>query len=66
MPGSLVAKSPIGFKKLGFDTHARFDQLAMDVESMADSDVALAQLAELTKNCVACHEIYKISIPENR
>jgi len=66
MPGSLVAKLPIGFKKLGFDTHARFDRLAMDVASMDDSDVALTQLAELTKNCVACHEIYRISIPENK
>ena len=31
VPGTLMGKLPIEFKQLGFDTHAKFDQLAMDV-----------------------------------
>lgn len=60
VPGTLVAKLPLEFKKLGFDTHARFDQLALDAEQLGDEEHALKQLAELMQNCVGCHAAYKI------
>ena len=62
IPGTLVAKLPIGFKKLGFDTHKKFDQIAMDAESMEDAGLALSQVSELMLNCVACHETYKFIV----
>jgi hypothetical protein len=62
MPGTLVGKLPLQFKKLGGDTHAKFDQLAMDAEDLGDKDQALQQLSALMKNCVSCHAAYRINI----
>jgi len=62
VPGSLVGKLPMAFKKLGFDTHSKFDQLAMDTQDMEDGNTALAQLSTLMQNCVACHATYRIDI----
>jgi hypothetical protein len=62
VPGTLMGKLPIEFKQLGFDTHAKFDQLAMDADDMADGSHALTQLSTLMQNCVACHAGYRIDI----
>lgn len=61
VPGSLMAKLPLAFKQLGFDTHKKFDLLALDAEAIDDPQHALQQLSELMNNCVACHSTYKIS-----
>jgi hypothetical protein len=58
VPGSLIGKLPLAFKKLGFDTHAKFDELALDAEQLGDRDHTLSQLSELLKNCVACHSAF--------
>ena len=60
VPGSLMQKLPLEFKTLGFDTHAKFDQLALDAEEFGDSATSLKQLGTLMQNCVACHEGYRI------
>ena len=62
MPGTLVGKLPLQFKKLGGDTHAKFDQLAMDADDLGDRDHVLEQLSTLMKNCVTCHATYRIDI----
>lgn len=62
VPGSLVGKLPIAFKKLGFDTHTKFDELAMDAADMEDKEQTLALLAELMQNCVACHAAYRLDL----
>ncbi len=59
VPGSLVRKLPLGFKTMGFDTHIRFEQLALDAEQLGDSEYALGQLVELMQNCTACHAMYR-------
>ncbi|MCU7813135.1 MAG: hypothetical protein KZQ77_18165 [Candidatus Thiodiazotropha sp. (ex Notomyrtea botanica)] len=64
MPGSLVGRLPVGFKKLGFDTHGRFDTLALDAEQLGDPQHSLQQLAELMNNCVSCHATYRIDLLE--
>ena len=64
VPGTLVGKLPLQFKKLGFDTHAGFDQLALDAEDMGDSQHALSQLSVLMQNCIACHAAYRIAVSE--
>jgi hypothetical protein len=63
VPGSLVGKLPLAFKKLGFDTHARFDELALDAEQLGDRDHALTQLNAILMNCVACHAAYRFEVP---
>jgi hypothetical protein len=62
VPASLVAKLPIGFKQLGFDTHSRFDQLAMDAEDLGDPMQVLESLSVLLRNCVTCHAAYRIDL----
>jgi len=64
MPGSLVGKLPLEFKKLGFDTHSKFTQLALDTEQMADTEHTMNQLSELLENCVVCHATFKFEIDE--
>ena len=63
VPGTLIGKLPMEFKKLGFDTHTKFDQLALDAEDLGDGSHALTQLATLMQNCIACHAAYRIDIP---
>ncbi|MDQ7073807.1 MAG: hypothetical protein Q9O24_01300 [Gammaproteobacteria bacterium] len=63
-PGGLMGKLPLSFKKLGFDTHRKFDQLALDAEQLGDGSHTLKQLAELTQNCVACHEMYRLDLEQ--
>ncbi|MEN8179965.1 MAG: hypothetical protein ABFS39_15295 [Pseudomonadota bacterium] len=60
VPGSLVGKLPLSFKRLGFDTHKQFDMLALDAEELGDPGHALQQLSVLMQNCVACHAAYRI------
>ena len=60
VPGSLMKKLPLEFKKLGFDTHSKFDELAKSAEQFGDPAVSLKQLAVLMQNCVACHEGYRV------
>ncbi len=64
VPGTLVGKLPLGFKKLGSDTHKKFDQLALDAEEFGDGDHALSQLSVLLQNCVACHAAYRFTVSD--
>ena len=66
VPATLIGKLPLSFKKLGFDTHSRFDTLALDAESLGDSGHALSQLATLMENCVACHAVYRFVAEDNQ
>ena len=61
VPVSLMAKLPIGFKKLGLSTHRAFDQLALDAEQLGDPAHTLNQLAALQLNCVGCHAGFRIA-----
>ncbi|PVV05490.1 MAG: hypothetical protein B6D77_19515 [gamma proteobacterium symbiont of Ctena orbiculata] len=62
MPGTLVKRLPAGFKKLGRDTHRRFDQMALDAEQLGDTRHSLQQLGALMTNCVSCHASYRIDL----
>jgi len=62
VPASLVGKLPMAFKRLGFDTHSKFDQLAMDGKDLEDGGHSLTQLATLMENCVACHASYRFEV----
>ena len=63
-PPGLVAKLPIEFKRLGFDTHQRFDQLALNIETFEETGQALTELAELMGNCTACHGAYRFELEQ--
>lgn len=65
VPGTLVGKLPLEFKKMGFDTHSQFTQLALDAEQLGDGAQTLEQLSTLLQNCVACHSIYKFEVAKD-
>ncbi len=62
VPGTLIGKLPVGFKKLGFDTHAKFDRLALDAEQLGDGEHSLSQLNAVLENCVSCHSAFKFEV----
>lgn len=62
VPAGLVGKLPLDFKRLGFDTHERFDQLALNTERFGDTSQILPELAVLLQNCTACHAAYRIDL----
>ncbi|MBT4837498.1 MAG: cytochrome c [Methylococcales bacterium] len=62
VPGTLVGKLPLAFKKLGFDTHKKFDLLALNAEDFGEKDQVLKQLSTLMQNCVSCHETYRFDV----
>jgi hypothetical protein len=62
VPASLAGKLPLAFKRLGFDTHQRFDELALNIEQFGDTGQALSGLATLMNNCTACHAAYRIDL----
>lgn len=64
VPASLVRKLPLEFKQLGFDTHSKFDQLALNTEQLGDTSAVLAEVSTLLQNCVACHASYRIDLEQ--
>ena len=65
VPASLIGKLPLSFKKLGFDTHEKFDLIALDAKALGDPDHTMDQLTELMNNCVSCHESHRFVVEEN-
>ena len=62
IPPSLRGKLPLEFKKLGFDTHKKFDRLALASASLPVPKELLAQLSEILLNCTGCHAGYKLKV----
>ena len=62
MPKTLHSKLPDSFRKLGSDTHRRFDELALDAEQLGDEGHSLSQLGALLGNCVSCHASFRIEV----
>ncbi|RLA31967.1 MAG: hypothetical protein DRR15_12460 [Gammaproteobacteria bacterium] len=58
-------KLPLSFRKLGMDTHLRFDALALDTEQFESMTHVSQQLGELMGNCVACHAAYRLTTSES-
>ena len=65
MPADLKQALPQGFRKLGHAVHSSFDQIALDAESLGDSQHSLSQLGDTLSRCVSCHSMYQIHIIKN-
>jgi len=65
MPTDLKQALPQGFRKMGHTVHNSFDQIALDAESLGDSQHTLSQLGETLSRCVACHSAYQIREVKN-
>ncbi|MBP9889109.1 MAG: hypothetical protein KBF93_22635 [Leptospiraceae bacterium] len=57
---TILLKLPVEFKKLGFGTHEKFDELAKSIRKKEDIHILLKEIDLLTQNCVACHASYQI------
>ena len=57
----MALRLPMEFRKLGMDTHLRFDQLALGAEQFESTEHVSQQLGELIGNCVACHRAYRLA-----
>ena len=62
VPGELLRSLPVSFKKLGFDTHERFDKIAELARKSAKKEVLNQELSGLMNNCVSCHATYKFTV----
>ena len=60
VPLDLMKALPLPFKKLGMDTHKKFDVLAEHANQGASSQELLVELSQLMSNCVACHAAYQL------
>ena len=60
VPLDMMKALPLPFKKLGMDTHKKFDQLAANAEQGASNEQLLIELSQLMNNCVACHAAYQL------
>jgi len=63
-PEGMMASLPIGFKKLGFSVHDKFDEIADSIKSNNDFDYTHRELNNLLNSCIACHRTYKVSVKE--
>jgi hypothetical protein len=63
VPLDMMKALPLAFKKLGMDTHKRFDDLAALSEQGAGTEELLTELSQLMNNCVACHAAYQLASP---
>jgi hypothetical protein len=61
VPLDMMKALPLGFKKLGMDTHQKFDDLAALAEQGAGTEELLTELSQLLNNCVACHAAYQLA-----
>lgn len=59
---TILLKLPVEFKKLGFGTHEKFDEIAGKIRKKQEIHSLLKEMDELTRNCVACHASYKIEV----
>ncbi|MBG0810760.1 hypothetical protein IY145_15415 [Methylosinus sp. H3A] len=60
MPPTLGAKFPETWRSFGQPMRKGFDELAKGLADGEGESRSLARLGELMRNCVACHESYRI------
>jgi cytochrome c556 len=60
VPMSLRMKFPQEFRALGHATHAGFDNLAIDADTLGDTQHGMQQLSEVMQNCDACHASFRL------
>lgn len=62
IPPSLRRALPMEFKKLGFNTHDKFDELAETVQKQFNKEKTQEQLGSILNNCTSCHRMYKLDV----
>lgn len=66
VPPAVMQQLPMAFRQLGRATHADFDQIALDLEILGDTQHALRQLGDTLNKCVACHATWRVELADTR
>lgn len=61
-PERLLKLSPLACKQMGFAGHHLFQAIADSARTNYNPQTTIKQMAELTNNCVACHNTYKVEV----
>ena len=61
-PARLLKLSPIACKTMGFQGHHLFQAIADSAKTNYNPQTTIKQMAELTNNCIACHNTYKVEV----
>ena len=59
-PVRLLKLSPLACKTMGFQGHHLFQAIADSAKTNYNPKTTIRQMAELTNNCIACHNTYKV------
>jgi len=59
-PIRLLKLSPLACKTMGFQGHHLFQAIADSAKTNYNPKTTIRQMAELTNNCIACHNTYKV------
>ena len=66
VPLDMMKALPLPFKKMGMDTHKKFDLWADNIENGASKEDSLIELSRIMANCVACHAVYQLQSSAQR
>ncbi len=61
-PVRLLKLSPLACKTMGFQGHHLFQAIADSAKTNYNPQTTIKQMAELTNNCIACHNTYKVVV----
>lgn len=61
IPDRVVKKLPQTFIQLANNVHTSLDAIALDALDLEDANHVAGQMAELMKNCIACHLMYQVN-----
>ena len=61
-PARLLKLSPLACKTMGFQGHHLFQAIADSAKTNYNPQTTIKQMAELTNNCIACHNTYKVEV----
>jgi len=61
VPKGLLRTLPLGFKKLGMNTHDLFDDIARSAKEDYNKKIMEEKLSRILTNCTTCHSTYQIT-----
>lgn len=65
-PEDLQKKLPITFTLIGPQAYIGFESIVEEATGEGDATTIFLHLAQLQKNCVMCHEIFRFEVEENK
>lgn len=63
-PEAIHEKLPITFNMIGPRAYMGFESIVNEAVGGGDMMIIFSQLAELQKNCVACHSLFRFKVKE--